>query len=461
MSYTRFVAYSVVPLLLIAVGLLDPSIIVTSIIGGIAELFVIARMLDRRKATKLNSSATNVSDTALPPELTPEPGCHEAATATLSPDAKNEVEPPFVSPYDDPLLDATTFRLNQASTTARPWPRYWARSLDILLFSALLALIVGWIWARAFPASYVDLLGSEGFGRYLFGWALSPLAMVLDAAIYSTLGNTPGKALLGLKVTRLDGSQLKFGAALRRNFGVYVAGLGMGIPIVVLFTCFSAYKDVKANKPSSWDIGIGSRVNGQAKGYRSWLGALSYFALLVALQSMNSTERPVRRTVTPSGTVSRMASSDELLAEARRKLNEQAAIQGPGEVATIPQSQPWSIERQLDDARLKADAADAVSVINAASPRMTDDSTRLDGAEVGPGAGVTLFYTLVNIDSALVSANRKSYAVKMQANQMHSEYCGDGPLKPLRATGLAVHFAFRDRKSRLFMNLAVHPSDCP
>jgi RDD family. len=41
--------------------------------------------------------------------------------------------------------------------------------------------------------------------------------MILDAGVYSAVGNTPGKALLGLKVTTLNGSRLSYAEYSRRN----------------------------------------------------------------------------------------------------------------------------------------------------------------------------------------------------------------------------------------------------
>ena len=49
------------------------------------------------------------------------------------------------------------------------------------------------------------------------------------ALFWSTVGKTPGKALLGLKVVRLDGSRLSFGRSLLRVFGYTVSTIFFGL----------------------------------------------------------------------------------------------------------------------------------------------------------------------------------------------------------------------------------------
>ena len=44
----------------------------------------------------------------------------------------------------------------------------------------------------------------------LFGPLCIPLALLLDGAFQASFGNTPGNALLGLRVVQLDGSPLGF-----------------------------------------------------------------------------------------------------------------------------------------------------------------------------------------------------------------------------------------------------------
>jgi len=274
MSYTRFVAYSVIPVVFIATGMLYHDCLIISVVGGIAELFIIARMLDQRRALASNS--------------TPRASAHNEISSRLNSSVVLQAASPspihVVSPVQAmvPLADASPI-----VSSVRPWPRYWARMLDVTLCTSGLAVIVGIAWAFISPVSHgkVFLPGSKN-ANTMFGWALLPFGMVIDAAMYSIFGNTPGKALLGLRATGIDGGQLSYRKVLRRNFGVYWHGLGTGFPLISLFTLAHEYNVAKTGKLSSWDAAASSKISGGAKASRTWLGAFASIALLAILQMM-------------------------------------------------------------------------------------------------------------------------------------------------------------------------------
>ncbi len=393
MSYTRFVTYSLIPLLLLASGLLEHDLIVLSVIGGIAELFVIARMLDRRRDPKHVAAPSSVDREMPSPPPVPPPAAETSPPLNLP-----------VQPEAEAKLTQAEASSNVSPRPARPWPRYWARMLDITLFTYVLAVVVGVVCALLASANYPNFLHTlaNPIAAFLFFWALMPLSMLLDAAIYSLFGNTPGKALLGIKVRGIDGTRLRFGVAVRRNFGVFWRGLAAGVPLVGLFTLAHAYEVVKAGKPSSWDTATASETTGHAKGYRTWVGALAYFALLIAWQESN-----------------------KLSAE----------------------------EQKLDDI-----VTNAITAINSMAPKAIDDETRLDGAEAGPGTAFTYLYTLPNIDSRTSQANEQFRSQMLRT--LRSNYCQGEALKRFRNAGLAIHYKYRDRNGLLFTEFAVHPGDC-
>jgi uncharacterized RDD family membrane protein YckC len=156
---------------------------------------------------------------------------------------------------------------------------------DVTLFTTLTGLIVGVGWAYFFPDSYQEHLASGGNG-YIFAWLMMPFAMVLDAGVYAMCGNTPGKALVGIRVTSVDGRHLSYGNALRRNFGIYWSGLGTGFPIVTLGTVLHAHSVVSGGQLTSWDKNVGSQALGRKSAARTWVGAVAYFALLAGLAQL-------------------------------------------------------------------------------------------------------------------------------------------------------------------------------
>jgi len=95
----------------------------------------------------------------------------------------------------------------------------------------------------------------------LFTMLCLPIAMVLDASVYRVAGNTPGKALLGLKVTALDGGALPWAACCRRSLAVWARGLGCGIPVVTFVTMWRRGREVSAGADAAYDAKTGHQVS--------------------------------------------------------------------------------------------------------------------------------------------------------------------------------------------------------
>ncbi len=133
---------------------------------------------------------------------------------------------------------------------ATPWPRYWARSLDIIVSTLLLSIPVGLL-----VPGMLDAGGPfDGMvGGLLYEWLLLPLVFLFDAGIYALCGNTFGKWLAGLRVLDADGGRASRAAYLRRNFGVYVFGLGTGFPVLVLVCLVRSYSAASAGERLRWD----------------------------------------------------------------------------------------------------------------------------------------------------------------------------------------------------------------
>ncbi|MFZ3481615.1 RDD family protein [Sphingomonas sp. 3-13AW] len=139
---------------------------------------------------------------------------------------------------------------------ARPWPRYWARSLDLAVWSTIAGIVV----AFAFP----DFAAQPAFegkgGTALFGLVMTPIALLFEAVVLAAFGNTPGKALAGIKVRVSNDRQIPFAVALRRNLQLYVYGLAFGIPIFVVIAALVNYRKVDSGSLVSWDSANDTRV---------------------------------------------------------------------------------------------------------------------------------------------------------------------------------------------------------
>ena len=134
---------------------------------------------------------------------------------------------------------------------SRPWPRFWARFIDNLIFVPLFGFGIG-LWAVLYaPDIYLQIVTMNGV---LFGVLLLPLVALFLALCMIVAGTTPGKAIVGVHVPVGQGrSRIKF--YLLREFKVWAAGLGLGIPFVALFTQVRQYRLLAAGKAASYDEG--------------------------------------------------------------------------------------------------------------------------------------------------------------------------------------------------------------
>lgn len=229
---------------------------------------------------------------------------------------------------------------------ARPWPRYWARCFDLLLFG-ILALVVLGVLMRASPRVF----GANALWWHVqdFGWliwiASLPLALLFDAISYGIFGNTPGKSITGIQVTDVPGNRVLFASYLRRNFRLYLPGLAAGIPLFTLFTLIKSYYKAKRGDLLSWDRGYETRPYQIKSGaWRPYAMAALYVIVIVSLAEFDA--------------------------------------------STTTQRTP---QQEL--------AADVV-VVNKTAPRMVGKFTRFDGARQGPGLTFQYDFSILNVSAS-------------------------------------------------------------
>lgn len=200
---------------------------------------------------------------------------------------RNAVPPPI-----PPKTKMSPLLLPMASA----WPRFFARSFDLWWESLIVAFALSAVLSYYFLGfgNWINKPGSD----QLFGILCIPICLFLDALFYACFKNTPGKALLGLTVSTFDGSRLSFSRYLKRDFSMWISGLGGGIPIVTLVTMVKQSRRLGKNQPASYDETTGYRVRANQIGFFRKAGfAVAFFALfavLVGLQAINRTEERKR-----------------------------------------------------------------------------------------------------------------------------------------------------------------------
>jgi len=134
------------------------------------------------------------------------------------------------------------------------WPRAFARMLDL---AWEISLVVGLLTYFVNSASVDSGFGSPVF--YLMLFVSLPIALLLDAIIAGLFGNTPFKAIIGVKAVTARGERLSLVKHIRRNIGVWTDGLGMGVLPMSLFTLTQQFKRVSGRREAIYDERLHAR----------------------------------------------------------------------------------------------------------------------------------------------------------------------------------------------------------
>lgn len=89
---------------------------------------------------------------------------------------------------------------------------------------------------------------------FVFAICFLPLAILpfVEGLLVSAL-NTPGKAIMGIRVQRADGSRPTYEEGFNRALRVILYGLGLGLPIISLVTAVISYRRLTTKGSTTWD----------------------------------------------------------------------------------------------------------------------------------------------------------------------------------------------------------------
>lgn len=189
--------------------------------------------------------------------------------------------------------DSDTFDspVGPALPAAGAWRRFLARLFDLswqlVLLGAAVGACLAWFGSGSGNLAWMQSPG----GGFLLGAVLMLLGLLLDAVLLARFGTTPGKRLLGLRVMTVAGDRLPVRAAVARNLGVWVSGLGLALPLVNLITMGRQGWRVAQGRPASYDR---DRFQVQAQPLRAWQRlrfGLALLLLLVLVGAFNRSDR--------------------------------------------------------------------------------------------------------------------------------------------------------------------------
>lgn len=160
---------------------------------------------------------------------------------------------------------------------AGPWSRFWARSIDITLTIAPLAIVVDIV----FPALFEEPVFATRLGDLVTAIILLPLMLIADACLLSAWGRSPGKLVAGLAVRDRNGAPPSLDMAIIRNLGLYARGCMMGFPILMPLTLIASYHAVSVKGVTCWDEDSDSYVVLAGYAERTARAAIVAVALMI------------------------------------------------------------------------------------------------------------------------------------------------------------------------------------
>ena len=148
-------------------------------------------------------------------------------------------------------MDNTVNDLNKQA-----WMRYMARTIDVTIGSLLIGLSVGFLLAIIFSSN--DILSTP---EILLSMLVVAIYLLIEAWIISTYKTTLGKKLLGITVTDKNGGKLKYSTSVKRDFYMWLAGLGLSLPFVSLVTMLISYNKYTEKGVTPWDEAYDVKIN--------------------------------------------------------------------------------------------------------------------------------------------------------------------------------------------------------
>lgn len=301
-------------------------------------------------------------------------------------------------------VDASLTTENQTLISrplAGPWPRYWARTFDIILLSFIAGIGVYWVlpavfgWQAILDPAYDTLIAL----------ALFPVVMVLDAVIQAAFGNTLGKLIAGIRVETTQGNRPSLSQSVQRNLRVWIKGFAFGIPLVSLFSLMACYTTVKHGGLTSWDEHSSTRVfNKNSNIYRTLLAFGAVLVMAAGIAALN-----------------------------------------------VMSSQ--AMDGQTSDAE--------VAKLAESLPRQVDAVTRWDSIEMIGGV-VTSTYSLVDEHGApsLTPMQLRQLMSGLARRVAIGNYCHPDTAGPQTPPSYSVHYRYRTFDGQVAAEFTLNPEDC-
>jgi hypothetical protein len=132
----------------------------------------------------------------------------------------------------------------------------------------------------AFPALFA---GSDKGVESLYVILGSGAYAVFEAFCMNVFGTSLGKRLYGITITRTAEEGFALRVSFQRAFAVWVRGLGMGFPLVSLFTLGTAHRTLTREGQTSWDRDFQCTASHKELSFLRWLSIFAVWLLVLAI----------------------------------------------------------------------------------------------------------------------------------------------------------------------------------
>ena len=145
------------------------------------------------------------------------------------------------------------------NTNKAPWPRFWARTIDLILAAIITTAVIPWLLDEHLPglAKYYRSISENN-------WLNSSFAIFLwiplEAILLSRFTTTPGKLMCQIRVTDSHGQPLTFSTALQRTWLASFYGLALNVVLLDLICMAVSWQDIKRYGRPLWDRRLESVV---------------------------------------------------------------------------------------------------------------------------------------------------------------------------------------------------------
>lgn len=214
------------------------------------------------------------------------PGMSDWARAGEQSALRKYFEPPPISSYprartpegpaNRTMAQSELPQSERGESNLYPWRRYFARTFDLYVFCLFFFVFLGVAVPQLFASS------EKGFDA-LYGIFGAAIYAVFEGFWINVFGASLGKRLHGLRLIRTNDDGFTLAVSFRRSFAVWAKGLGIGIPIVSLFTLITAYRTLQAEGQTSWDRDYQCAVIGRHLSAFRWIFILVVWALFIAI----------------------------------------------------------------------------------------------------------------------------------------------------------------------------------